>query len=53
VAGTTRTGGLAAAIEGDRVYVTVNYDFHVLTGRMLPGFTGTVQLHGKCVMRHE
>jgi Flp pilus assembly protein TadG len=53
VSGTTRTGGLAAAIEGDRVYVTVNYSFHVLAGRILPGFTGTVQLHGKCVMRHE
>ncbi len=53
VGGTTRTGGLAAAIEGDRVGVTVSYNFQVLTGHILPGFSGTVQLHGKCVMRHE
>jgi len=53
VTGVTRSGGLAAAIEGDRIYVTLNYGFHVMAGRVLPGFTGTVQLHGRCVFRHE
>jgi Flp pilus assembly protein TadG len=52
-AGAARAGGLVNAVEGDRVRVTVSYSFHVLSGRILPGFTGTVQLRGRCVFRHE
>lgn len=52
-AGAARAGGLVNAVEGDRVHVTVSYSFHVLSGRILPGFTGTVQLRGRCVFRHE
>jgi Flp pilus assembly protein TadG len=51
--GATRTGGLAQAQEGDHVSVTVNYTFRVLVGRLLPGFSGSVQLRGRCVFRHE
>ena len=52
-AGATRTGGLTNAVEGDRVYVTVAYSFHVLSGSVLPGFTGTVPLRGRCAFRRE
>lgn len=52
-AGAVKAGGLAEAVEGDRVFVTVSYGFEVLTGSLLPGFTGTVQLRGRCVFRHE
>jgi len=48
-----RTGGLAEALEGDRVHVTVNHNFVVLSGSILPGFSGTVQLRGRCVFRRE
>lgn len=51
--GETRAGGLADAVEGDRIHVVVTHDFHVLTGRIIPGFSGTVQLSGRCVFRHE
>jgi len=51
--GVPRAGGLASAVEGDRVYVAVTYSFRVLVGRILPGFTGTVPLRGRCVFRHE
>ncbi|MFO8006381.1 MAG: TadE/TadG family type IV pilus assembly protein [Candidatus Brocadiia bacterium] len=51
--GTVRSGGLADALEGDLVYVTVSYDFQVLVGSLLPGFSGTVTLHGRCAFRHE
>ena len=51
--GVERSGGLADAVEGDRVYVTISYDFEVLTGSLLPGFAGTVQLQGACAFRHE
>ena len=50
--GTPRSG-LSAAQEGDHVAVVVNYNFQVLTGALLPGFSGTVQLRGRCVFRHE
>ena len=52
-AGGTPRSGLSEAQEGDHVSVTVNYSFQVLTGSLLPGFTGTVQLRGRCVFRHE
>lgn len=52
-AGAPRAGGLANAVEGDRVGVTISYNFQVLAGRILPGFTGTVQLKGRCVFRRE
>lgn len=52
-AGSTRAGGMTDAVEGDRVHVTVSYDFHVMSGRIIPGFTGTVPLSGRCVFRHE
>jgi Flp pilus assembly protein TadG len=51
--GATRTGGMAAAVEGDRIHVTVSHDFHILCGRIIPGFSGTVPLRGRCVFRHE
>ncbi len=51
--GTQRPGGLADAIEGDLVFVTVSYDFRVLVGSLLPGFSGTVALRGRCAFRHE
>jgi Flp pilus assembly protein TadG len=44
---------LASAQEGDTVRVTVTYDFTVLVGSLLPGFTNTVQLRGRCAFRHE
>lgn len=49
----TPRAGLADAQEGDQVSVTVAYDFQVLVGALLPGFSGTVQLNGRCVFRHE
>jgi len=45
--------GLSSATENDRVAVTVAYDFDVLVGALLPGFSGTVPLRGRCVFRHE
>ncbi len=44
---------LVNAQEGDRVSVTVSYDFQVMVGSLLPGFSGTVPLRGRCVFRHE
>lgn len=49
----TQRASLADALEGDLVSVTVGYDFSVLTGSLLPGFSGTVRLNGGCVFRHE
>jgi len=51
--GDERTGGLSAAIEGDVVTVTVTYNFEVLVGSLLPGFSGTVPLQARCAFRHE
>ena len=51
--GEHRAGGLGSAIEGDRVYVTVSYDFKVLTGSLLSFLRETIQLQGRCVFRHE
>lgn len=51
--GTTRSGGLSDAQEGDRVYVTVSYNFEVLSGSVIPGWSGTVTLNSNCVFRHE
>ncbi len=51
--GNQRAGGLSAAVEGDLVVVTVTYDFQVIVGSLLPNFSGTVPLHGRCVFRHE
>jgi Flp pilus assembly protein TadG len=51
--GTERTNGLVDAQPGDHVHVTVGDDFDVLSGTMLPGFSGTVRLRGRCVFRHE
>ena len=50
--GTARTG-LVDAVEGDRVHVTIAHDFNVLAGSLLPGFSGTVPLRGRCVFRRE
>lgn len=44
---------LADATSGDRVRVSVQYDFEVLTGSIIPGFSGTVTLAGRCAFRHE
>ncbi len=51
--GAPRSGGLAEARQGDRVTVSVQYNFHVLTGGLIPGFQGTVPLSAACVFRHE
>jgi len=51
--GQDRAGGLANAVEGDRVYVTVTYDFHITTGGLLPFFPDTKQIIGKYAFRHE
>ena len=50
--GTTKSG-LADATEGDRVEVAVTYNFTVLCGSILPGFSGTVPLTARCTFRHE
>jgi Flp pilus assembly protein TadG len=44
---------LSSATSGDRVLVTVQYDFNILTGSIIPGFSGTVTLPGRCAFRHE
>ena len=49
----TARAGLVDSLEGDRVYVTVAHNFSVLSGSLLPGFSGTVQLRGRCVFRRE
>lgn len=51
--GNTRSGGLSDAQEGDRVYVSISYDFEVLSGSVIPGWSGTVTLSSDCVFRHE
>ncbi len=51
--GTERAGGLAGAQAGDRVYVTVTYNFNVLVGSIVPGLQGGIQLRGNCVFRRE
>ena len=54
-AGETEPDGttLAGAISGDRVQVTVDYDFQVLTGDFVPGLSDSLALTGRCVFRHE
>ena len=47
------TGGLSTAAAGDRVRVTVTNSFAILSGNVLPGFQGTVQLSDTVVLRHE
>ena len=51
--GSVRAGGLDDAETGDRVSVTIDYDFEVVSGTIIPSFQGTVALHGNCVFRHE
>jgi Flp pilus assembly protein TadG len=51
--GTERVGGLADALQGDRIRVTVTYSFNVLTGSIIPGFAGAVPLRAQGVYRHE
>ena len=51
--GTLRAGGLADAQQGDRVQVTVTHAFQVLSGSVIPGFSGQVPLSASCVFRHE
>ena len=51
--GGTARSGLVDAVEGDRVYVTITHSFNVLAGSLLPGFSGSVNLTGKCVFRRE
>jgi hypothetical protein len=46
-------GGLEYALPGDRVRVTVRDDLVVLCGSILPRFSGTIRLTGRCVFRHE
>jgi len=51
--GSPRAGGLAEAVEGDRVFVTVTHNFQVMSGSLIPGFSGILPLRGRCVFRHE
>ena len=51
--GVLREGGLAQAQEGDRVQVSVSYELEVLSGTIIPGWEGTVNLDSDCVFRHE
>ena len=51
--GNERAGGLTDAVQGDRIQVTVAYSFVVLSGTIIPGFSGTVPLQAVCVYRHE
>lgn len=51
--GDVRAGGLEDAEQGDRVYVTVANDFEVVSGSMVPGLEGTLELSRTCVFRHE
>jgi Flp pilus assembly protein TadG len=51
--GSVRAGGLAGAVEGDRVAVTVTHSFQVMSGSLIPGFSGNLPLRGRCVFRHE
>lgn len=51
--GSLRAGGLASAVEGDRVAVTVTHNFQVMSGSLIPGFSGVLPLRGRCVFRHE
>jgi Flp pilus assembly protein TadG len=45
--------GDSPPVSGDRVLVTIDYDFDVLSGSIIPGFSGTVTLTGRCAFRHE
>ena len=53
VSGNERAGGLTDAVQGDRIHITVAYNFVVLSGTIIPGFSGTVPLQAVCVYRHE
>ena len=44
---------VAEALAGDTISVTVSHGFEIVTGNIVPGFAGTVQLHGRCAFRHE
>lgn len=50
--GSPRTG-LVDAVEGDRVCVTVSHSFVVMSGNVIPRFSGSLPLKGRCVFRHE
>jgi len=52
-ASVSNTLTLDEAVTGDRCVVTVPYNFEVLTGSIIPGFSGTVVLSGRCTFRHE
>ena len=49
--GAVRSGGLADSAEGDRIYVTVHSDFHVIVGDIVPGLGNVVPLNGRCAFR--
>ena len=44
---------LADAQQGDSIEVTVEYDFTIVVGSIIPGFQGTKTLSSACVFRHE
>jgi len=44
---------LAGATSGDRVRVSVVYQFTVVTGSFVPGLSDPIDLVGRCVFRHE
>ena len=51
--GIEKAGGLADAVQGDRVNCTVASDFQVLTGTFIPGIQGILNLSRSTVFRHE
>ena len=48
---TVGVGG--SATTGTTTQVTVSYNFPVLIGDLIPGFTGTIAISNTTVMRHE
>ena len=51
--GAARTGGLSKAVQGDRVKVELQSDLEVMSGTLIPHWSGTVPLRAACVFRHE
>lgn len=53
VPGGSARAGLSDALQGDRIYVRVEHNFEVVTGTLIPGVSGTLNLQSTCVFRHE
>jgi Flp pilus assembly protein TadG len=51
--GSERSGGLDNAQQGDRVRVEITHNLEVLSGTLIPGWSGSVPLKATCTFRHE